>query len=169
MQLQLRGSLREGASHARPAWIFRSTTSRCTSFISGHRYNRRHWRKWTRVRSKVQRNSAKLFQWFAFCGASGAGNEVSHAFLSPRIMEWIIQVLGSVSRGVMEKHAPNAGEPLENRANKGSPYPQSRVERRPDRLSHPERLSHCSQNGWRELGSLRAIHRHLAGCGRGAS
>jgi hypothetical protein len=112
MQLQLRGSLREGASHARPAWIFRSTTSRCTSFISGHRYNRRHWRKWTRVRSKVQRNSAKLFQWFAFCGASGAGNEVSHAFLSPRIMEWIIQVLGSVSRGVMEKHALNADGPL---------------------------------------------------------
>src|SRR4249919_3834942 len=129
MQLQLRGSPREGASHAKPAWIFRWTTWRFTSFICGHRHHRRHWRKWTRGRSRVQRNAAKLFRWLAFCPASGAGNEVPDAFLSPCIVEWIIQVLGSVSRGVMEKHAPNAAGLLENRANKSSPHPQSRVER----------------------------------------
>src|SRR4029077_8552085 len=64
--------------------------------------SRRHWRKWTRGRSRVQRNAAKLFRWLVFCAASGAGNEIPDAFLSPCIVEWIIEILGSVSRGVME-------------------------------------------------------------------
>ena len=91
------------------------------------------------------------------------------AFLSPRIVEWIVQVLWSTRGGVMEKHALNAAGPLENRANKSGPHSQSRAKRRQNWLTHSERLSHCSQNGWRELGSLTAIHHHLHGCGTGAS
>ena len=90
----------------------------------------------------------RLLRWFAFRGSSGAGDEVPHAFLSLRIVEGIVQVLWSASGGVMEKHALNAGGPLENRANESSPHPQGRVERRPNWLTHPERLSHCSEIGW---------------------
>ena len=70
----------------------------------------------------------------------------AHDALSARIVEGIVQVLWSGSGGVMEKHALNAGGPLENRANKSSPYPHSRVEGRPNWLTHPERLSHCSES-----------------------
>ncbi len=90
----------------------------------------------------------RLLRWFAFRGSSGAGDEVPHAFLSLRIVEGIVQVLWSTSGGVMEKQALNAGGTFENRANESSPYPQSRVERRPNWLTHPERLSHCSEIGW---------------------
>ena len=65
----------------------------------------------------------RLLRWFAFRGSSGAGNEVPHAFLSLRIVEGIVQVLWSAGGRVMEKHALNAGGPLENRANESSPHP----------------------------------------------
>jgi hypothetical protein len=113
-------------------------------------------------------DAAKLFRWLAFCAASGAGNEVPDAFLNPRIVEWIVQVLWSVSRGVVEEHAPNAGGALENRANKSSPHPQSPVERWPDRLSHPERLSHCSRTVER-VRVAETNRRHVHGFGRGVS
>jgi hypothetical protein len=91
----------------------------------------------------------RLFLWLAFCAASGAGNEVPNALLRPCIVEWIIKVLGSVSRGVMKQHTSNAAGALENRTDTSDPHPQNLVERRPDRPSHPERLSHWSQNGRR--------------------
>ena len=99
----------------------------------------------------------RLLRWFAFWGSSGAGDEVPHSFLSLRIVEGIVQVLWSASGGVMEKHALNAGGPLENRANRSSPHPHSRVQRRPNWFTHPERLSHCSEIGWSKLGWLRGM------------
>ena len=98
-----------------------------------------------------------LLRWFAFRGSSGAGDEVPHAFLSLRIVEGIVQVLWSASGGVMEKHALNAGGSLENRADESSPHPQGRVERRPNWLTHYERLSPCSEIGWSKLEWLRGI------------
>ena len=97
-----------------------------------------------------------LLRWFAFWGSSGAGNEVPNAFLRPRIVEGIVQVLWSASGGVMEKHARSAGGPFEN-ADKSRPHPHGRVESRPNWFAHPERLSHCSEIGWSKLGSLRGM------------
>src|SRR4051812_31156993 len=112
---------------------------------------------WIRARRWTDATPRRLLRWFAFWGSSGAGNEVSHAFLRPRIVEGIVQVLWSASGGVMEKHALNAGGPFENHANKSSPHPHSRVERRPNWFTHPERLSHCSEIGWNKLGWLRGM------------
>jgi hypothetical protein len=43
------------------------------------------------------------------CAASRAGDEVSDAFLSPRILESIVQVPWLVSFRVMEKHSLTIG------------------------------------------------------------
>jgi hypothetical protein len=104
-----------------------------------------------------------LLRWFAFWGSSGAGNEVPYAFLRPRIVEGIVQVLWSASGGVMEKHPLSAGGPFEN-ANKSRPHPHGRVESRPNWFAHPERLSHCSEIGWSKLG---VAERHALGCPSG--
>jgi hypothetical protein len=91
-----------------------------------------------------------------YCGGLRSGVRVARAMKSPTrssaSAEGIVQVLWSASGGVMEKHALNAGGPLENRANRSSPHPHSRVERRPNWFTHPERLSHCSEIGWNKLG-----------------
>jgi|EndMetStandDraft_8_1072994.scaffolds.fasta_scaffold02979_11 hypothetical protein len=88
----------------------------------------------------------RLLRRFVFRISSGAGNEVPHAFLGARILEGIIEVLWPAGGGVVKKHALDAGGPLENRADRSSPHPHSRNERRPNWITHPERLSHRSKS-----------------------